>query len=380
MTFIEELNDSFPIFNDDIDPPFLLQLLYFFPMDKVNIAAGSYDQYLYDLEKTIIDNYDAGNYQVAFFHAHLLFMSFVYYCVERVYKLYPERMKDVYYPINAYSGKNDKPELENYKSIYDFSRIPEKEIFKVFRVMGMEHDQIKKISKYISERDEFAHATGKGNISEDNLIHNVSNINKYMGIISDLFLPSVKEQYIQYLLDCIEYECDSILDSAADYVLENNISIHEVTYLCNLGLRSIQDEKGLSKKVYLQLRKEHCAFIEFCIENYGIDIPEGYSALRDERYLFYRYKSNANDYIEKELGISSYECGKHGENFPVYECPECGEDQLVHNAETGCYHCFACEENFTGEDLTFCERCGSLMRRSDDIAVCDNCIENMVGE
>ena len=380
ITFKDELRDAFPVFNDELDTSFLIELLYYFPMDKVYISAGSYDQYLYDLEKTIVDNYDVGNYQVSFFYAHLVFMSYVYYCVERANQLQPDRMKDVFYPINAYNGRSDKPDLEHYNSIYDFSKIPEKEIFKVFRIMGMEHSQIRDLSKYISDRDDYAHATGKGNISEEELIHNVQNIRGYMEMLNSLFLSSVKEQYLQYLLERVDYECDSILESAADYVFDNNISIREIEYLCGLGLRKIQDEKGLSKEIYLQLRKEHCAFIEFCIENYGIEAPERLLGLRDENYLYYRYKNSAKDFVENELGISEYRCVKDGGEFPVYECPECGEEQLAYNADTHRYHCFACDENFTDEELAFCDRCGSLMRRNGEFMICQNCVEDMERE
>jgi hypothetical protein len=51
VTFKDELRDAFPVFNDELDTSFLLELLYYFPIEKTYIAAGSYDQYLYDLEK-----------------------------------------------------------------------------------------------------------------------------------------------------------------------------------------------------------------------------------------------------------------------------------------------------------------------------------------
>lgn len=374
MTFIEELNDAFPVLNDEIDATFLVELLHYFPTDKVYIAAGSYDQYLYDLEKTIVDNFDVGNFQVSFFYAHLVFMSYVYYCVERTYQLQPNRMTDIFYPINAYSGRQDKPDLEHYNSIYDFSKIPEKEIFKVFRVMGMEHSQIRDLSKYISDRDDYAHATGKGNISEEELMHSIHNIRGYMEMLSNLFFPWVKEQYFQYLIERIDYECASILDTAADFIFDNNISIREIKLICDIGLRKIQDEKGLSKDVYLQLRKEHCAFIEFCIENYGIETPEGLHGLRDDKYLYYRYKNDARAYVENKLGINEYRCVKEGGEFPLYECPNCGEDQLVYDVGNGRFHCFSCDENYTTEDLSFCDRCGQLMERTGE-PNCKNCIE-----
>lgn len=381
MTFIDELNDAFPVFNDELDTSFLLELLYYFPIDKIYIAAGTYDQYLYDIEKTIIDNYDAGNFQVSFFYAHLVFMSYVYYCVERVYSSLPERTRDVYYPMNAYRGQDEdgkktgKPDLDNYRSVYDFSAIPEKDIFKLFHVVGMPDNTIKEIGKYINRRDNYAHATGNGNMSEDNLMSNVQSIRRFMEVLNELFMPAVKEQYIRYLTERLEFEYDSIADSAADFVFDSNLSIREIDALCNIGLRKLQDENGLSKEVYLKMRKAHCAFIEFCIENYGIEAPEGLLSLRDDNYLYYRYKNNAKDYVENELGISEYRCVKDGGDFPIYECPECGEDQLVYDADNEKYHCFTCEKNYTTDDLTFCDRCGSIMERKNEAAVCQNCID-----
>lgn len=57
------------------------ELMDFFPIDKVDRNTGTYDQYLFDLKKTVTDNYMCGNYQVAYFYAHLIFMSYAYYSI-----------------------------------------------------------------------------------------------------------------------------------------------------------------------------------------------------------------------------------------------------------------------------------------------------------
>lgn len=377
MTFIEELYNAFPLFNDESDPSFLIELLYYFPIDKIYISVGSYDQYLYDLEKTIIDNYESGNFQVSFFYAHLVFMSYVYYCVERAYQIQPNRMRDIFYPINAYNGRKDKPALETYSSIYDFSKIPEKEIFKVFRAMDMDHSQIKDLSKYISDRDDFAHATGKGNISEEALIQNIRTIKGNMETLNELFQPVIRAQYIEFLLEYAECDYEVIEDNAADFIFDHLLSLRDIEYLCNMGISRIRDENAIFKENYRLAKKVHCAFIEYCIENDGIEVPAGYAALRDQAYLFYRYHDKASDYVENELGIKEYRCVKDGGEFPVYECPECGAEQLVYDAENGNYHCFSCDEDFTTDDISFCEKCGNIMRRNPEIFICQNCIENM---
>lgn len=379
-TFKDELHNSFPLFNDENDVGFLMELLYYFPMDKVYIAAGSYDQYLYDLQKTVIDNYENGNFQVSYFYAHLIFMSYVYYCVERAYQIQPNRMKDIFYPINAYFGNDDKPSLETYTSIYDFSKIPEKEIFKVFRIMGMEHQQIKDLSKYISKRDNFAHATGKGNISEETLIQNVRTIKGNMEALNELFRPAIRVQYIEYLLEYTEYDYETVIDSAYDFMLDHFLSLRDIEYLCNMGISRIRNENELFKERYRFIKKVHCAFIEYCVENEGIDEPAGYIALRDQAYLFYKYHGKATEYIENELGIRRYLHVKDGGEFPVYECPSCEQEQLVYDSDNNCYHCFSCDTDFNDEDLSFCERCGCIMRREDKVGICQNCIDHYTKE
>ena len=99
-TFKSALYGAFQPADEECDPSFLVCLLEYFPTDKVDVGSGTYDQYLYDLEKTVVDNYEKGNYQVSFFYAHLIFMSYTYYCVDHAFQTNPGRMKDLFYPIN----------------------------------------------------------------------------------------------------------------------------------------------------------------------------------------------------------------------------------------------------------------------------------------
>lgn len=372
-TFKDELIEAFPVFDDEIDTSFLVELLYYFPIEKTYISTGSYDQYLYDLEKTVIDNYESGNYQVSYFYAHLIFMSYVYYCVEKAYQFEPERMKDIFYPINSYRGRDDKPDIENFGSVYEFSKIPEKDIFKVFRVLGMEDTVIREFSSYISSRDDYAHATGHGNLSEEEFQRNIKTVVGNMSTLHEIFLPHLKKLYIDFMLERLDCSYDVVTDNFNDFVFDNALSINDIDYLCHLGVRKLQDSNETLKSEYQATRNIHCAFIEYCMENDGIQPPDGYPSLRNEKYLFYRYRAHADDYVENELGISAYRCGKEGGEFPVYECPDCGEEQLAHDAVSHKYHCFACDENFNDEELSFCTECGRIMKNSE-ADLCQECI------
>ena len=93
-------------------------------------------------------------------------------------------------------------------------------------------------------------------------------------------------------------------------------------------------------------------------------------------YLQHKYRGRANDFVSAEMGAVA---PVDGDN-PIYECPDCGEEQLVYDADKGRFHCFACDVNYTSEDFGFCERCGSLMPRDGETAICRNCIESMGSE
>ena len=50
-TFKSALYGAFQPADEECDPSFLVRLLEYFPTDKVDVGSGTYDQYLYDLEK-----------------------------------------------------------------------------------------------------------------------------------------------------------------------------------------------------------------------------------------------------------------------------------------------------------------------------------------
>ena len=378
-TFKEELYNAFPLHNDENDITFLIELLYYFPIDRTYISAGNYDQYLYDLEKTVIDNYESGNYQVSYFYAHLIFMSYVYYCVEKTYQIAPNRMKDIYYPINSYHGRSDKPDLEKYSSVYEFSKIPEKDIFKVFHILGMDDSTIGIFSKYISGRDDFAHATGKGNISEDELALNIKNIIGNMETLHKAFEKYLEQLYADYMIEHLECDYETINENNIYFVLDNGLSIADLEYLCHLGVGRLQDSNATLKTNYQATRNIHCAFIEYCMENNGTNVPTGYSSLRNPAYLHYKYQDKASDYVEQELGINAYSYVKDGGEFPVYDCPECGHDQLAYDAEADKYHCFHCSYDFEGDDLIHCSECHTITYKNE-MELCPNCIAHKLAD
>ena len=348
------------------------ELMSYFPLTKVDEKAGTIDQYLFDLRKTVIDNYGNGNYQVSYFYAHLIFMSYVYYSVDLAYKYLPDKLKDQYDLINSYSGK-DKPNIATNTDVYLFSKIPEKEIFKVFYAIGMDVQYIQQLSSYVSSRDKYAHATGEGNINVTTFETYIETIKKNMDTVHQLFCKYIKEHYAAFLISNCKLTYEDVMTKIADYISDENFSTKDIEYLSNLGISNIRNENEEFKRNYRFARKVHCTFVEYCIDNYGILPPANYMDLRNETFLYYKYVNRAAEYVETELGISAYACEKEGGKFPVFECVNCDEQQLVYDAKQNKYHCFACDENFSGDELCFCSECDTIMR-TGEIDICRDCI------
>ena len=349
------------------------ELMSYFPLAKVDEKAGTIDQYLFDLRKTVVDNYENGNYQVSYFYAHLIFMSFVYYSVDLAYKYLPDKLKDQYDLINSYNAK-DKPNIANNTDVYLFSKIPEKEIFKVFYAIGMDVQYIQQLSAYVSSRDKYAHATGEGNINVTTFETYIDTIKKNMDTVHQLFHKYIKEHYTAFLLANCKSTYGEAIPKIADYISDENFSTKDIEYLSNLGISNIRNENEEFKRNYRFARRLHCALVEYCIETYGIVEPTSFKDLRNDTYIKFKYTDHAKDYVEQELGIDEYSCVKDGGEFPVYVCPECGHDQLVYDEETDKYHCFHCSCDFDGKDLIHCSNCDTITYKSE-VELCRNCIE-----
>ena len=354
------------------------ELMSYFPLTKVDERAGTIDQYLFDLRKTVVDNYENGNYQVSYFYAHLIFMSYVYYSVDLAYKHLPDKLKDQYDLINSYNAK-DKPNIATNTDVYLFSKIPEKEIFKVFYAIGMDVQYIQQLSSYVSSRDKYAHATGEGNINVKTFETYIDTIKKNMDTVHQLFHKYIKEHYITFLLTNCKSTYKEAISKIADYISDENFSTKDIEYLSNLGISNIRNENEEFSRNYRFVRRLHCAFVEYCIETYGIAEPSSFKNLRNDTYIKFKYTDNAVEYVEQELGIDQYSCVTDGGEFPVYDCPECGHDQLVYDAEADKYHCFHCSYDFEGEDLIHCSECHTITYKNE-MELCANCIEHKLAD
>ena len=97
--------------------------------------------------------------------------------------------------------------------------------------------------------------------------------------------------------------------------------------------------------------------------------------------------SAAIEWIETILGINYYSTVKDGEEYPLYNCPECMAESLVDKGPSGSqfeaeqYVCFNCGSIWKESELDTCSRCGRLYQaQGDDFGVCRECIKGTLSK
>ncbi len=88
----------------------------------------------------------------------------------------------------------------------------------------------------------------------------------------------------------------------------------------------------------------------------------------------------ADEYLSIIKGLSKYEIIKDGGEYPLYECPDCGEYSFVNTG--GMYVCFSCGMYYYESEVEFCSECGRIYLKDEenDLELCSSCIERKMAE
>lgn len=359
---VAEIKKTYPDFCYHEVPEELFKMLEYLPEE---FGDETEEKYINALVLAAQTSYENGLFQFAYVQYHMLFMTAVYYAILKVSLFHEEELKKALYYLlkercaDFWAETNTK----NGKLYFgSFAIISESDVFMLLRVVGLDNDLLGELRTLVRDRNKYAHANGQLLLTSDALfMEALNNYNAKMKRVSELLKCDMIAFYKRTICDPDFYdpEIRAYLDPdeqiVQEFVKEFSLSRAELNWLRKIRLSDFDGCEGETA-----IKTLHRALIHY----YRELTQDDYQPF-DDPYVLFKYKNNAAEFVEKELEISSYECGKHGGGFPVYECPKCGEEQLAYDADTHRYHCFACDENYTDDDLTFCERCESPMRRDE---------------
>ena len=371
---ISELENTY---FENVYPDCLTKILEYLPTE---FSDESEEKYLDSLLLATETSFMNRLYQFAYVQYHMLFMTSVYYMLLKAYYLHEEELqKGLYYLLkDRYSDFWSESNTKGGRLYFgSFAIISENDVFMLLHTVGINSDLLGELQKLVRKRNKYAHANGQLQLTSDELfIEAIDNYNGQIQHVIDLLKDDMICFYKKIICDPNFYdpEIRAYLDPdeqiIQEFIKEYSLSRAELNWLRKIRL---SDFAGLEGEH--EIKTLHSALI-----HYYRELTQDDYQLFDDPYVLFKYKNNAEELIERELEISPVECAKDGGEFPLYDCLNCGEHQLVYDANAHRYHCFACDQNYTDEELSFCEHCGSIMLRNDTVDICPACIDAIGAE
>ena len=359
------------------DPPDeLFKMLEYLPEE---FADETEEKYIEALMLAAQTSYENGLYQFAYVQYHMLFMTAVYYAILKISVLHEEELKKALYYLlkDRYADFWKETNTKNGKLYFgSFAVISESDVFMLLRVVGLDNSLLGELQKLVQERNKYAHANGQLQLTSDELFMEALNsYNAKIQRVVDLLKNDLIVFYKKTISepDFYDPEIRAYLDPDEQmiqkFIKEFSLSRMELNWLRKIRRADFEGCEGET-----EIKTLHSALI-----HYYREITQDEYQLFDDPYIVEKYKGKADEFVENKLGISEYRCVKDGGEFPVYECPDCGAEQLVYDVEKERYHCFSCDRNFTTDELSFCSNCGQLMYNNGK-AVCDECFDSALNK
>lgn len=132
----------------------LYKLASYFPYSFSDSTLKKYFEHHYKACYKCAEN---NLYSSAYSHLHILYMTFVYVQLLRISKEKSREFKLCWIGF----PQQEKDFLRDTESVFSFSKIQEKSVFRFFRIIGFDDGVIGDISSLVNKRNNHLHANGR---------------------------------------------------------------------------------------------------------------------------------------------------------------------------------------------------------------------------
>ncbi len=215
-----------------------LDLVDYLPMSFKTLSEQEYISFLWEAFKT---NYENGTSQFAFPAYHKLMMSFVYFNIWQIRDARPDDFKKGLIGF----AKDAETTLLRATSPFTFSRVNERTILKLFRLVGCDDSRIGNYSKLVNDRNDAAHADG--NIFFNTQHEADAQIRQVIRAVEEIQTytrPVISHRYQEFLLQSHNPEEREYLDTG-DQIREalihsNYMSRKDIEICINFDLSALE--------------------------------------------------------------------------------------------------------------------------------------------
>ena len=217
-----------------------LNLADYLPMSFKNFGEQEYISFLWEAFET---NYENGKYQFAFLAYHMLMMCFVYFNIWQIRQSAPD---DFAKSLIGFA-RDDEISLLNDASPFTFSKVNERTIFRLFRLIGCDDSQIGNYRKLVDDRNDAAHANGYIYFGTQREIDaKIRQVMQAVDEIQNHTQPIINRSFEEFLLQSHKPEEREYLD-AEDQIREvlihgNYMSRKDIELCVNFDISALEDD------------------------------------------------------------------------------------------------------------------------------------------
>jgi len=207
-----------------------VELRHYLPFSFQSPTERDYITFLWDSFET---NYTQGRHQFAYLAFHMLAMSFVYFSLWQIKKVWPEDFKKGLIGFARYEKG-----LLDASSPFAFSMVPESNVLRFLKLIACNEGTISTFRAFVNIRNEVAHANEniffRTQTALDSKIHEILRV---VDEIQNLSKPVIEQCYREFLLqgcDPDEREYVDVMDQINEVLIRGNYMSGKDVDICAL--------------------------------------------------------------------------------------------------------------------------------------------------
>ncbi len=200
-------------------------------------------EYIDFIWATFEDNFDSGKYHFAFLAYHMLMMSFVYFKIWQIRQILRDDFEKglIGFPRDVESS------LLRDASPLTFSRVNERAILRLFRLIGCDNSHIGNYRKLVDDRNDAAHANGNIYYQTQNEMEaKIRQVLRAVEEIQSNFQHIMNSYYKQFLLQSLdpdEREYPDIEDQIREVLIRSNyLSKKDIEICVNFDISALPSD------------------------------------------------------------------------------------------------------------------------------------------
>ena len=185
-------------------------------------------------------NYREDKFQFAFLAYHMLTMSLVYF---KIWQIKSVRPKDFEKSLIGFNKDIEKAFL-CATSPFIFSKVPERSILRLLKLVGCDNSKVGKYAKLVDDRNAMAHPNGHISLkTKDILESKIRNVLKVVDEIqshSKIIVESCYQDFLCQSSDTEEPEYEDDSDQIREILIHSNyMSNKDIAFCCDFDLSKL---------------------------------------------------------------------------------------------------------------------------------------------